>query len=237
MLTVDLERAGIRAGRRVLDLGCGAGRHAFACAKAGARVVALDADQGEVETVAAVLAAMLDAGELPAGAPASVALGDAYALPFADASFDTVIAAEVLEHLVDDAAALGELARVCRPGGLVALSVPRAGPERVNWALSAEYHEIEGGHVRIYTRRALVDACRRAGLDFLGHHHVHGLHSPYWWLRCAVGVARDDHPLVAAYHRLLVWDIVRRPRVTRLAEAVLAPLIGKSLVAYFERRG
>ena len=65
-----------------------------------------------------------------------------------------------------------------------------------------------------------------------GHHHAHALHSPYWWLKCAVGVHDDDHPLASAYHKLLVWDIMRKPAVTRLADRALNPVIGKSLVVY-----
>jgi hypothetical protein len=42
----------------------------------------------------------------------------------------------------------------------------------------------------------------------------------------------DDHPLAGAYHRLLVWDIMRRPAITRVADRALNPLIGKSLVVY-----
>ncbi len=42
----------------------------------------------------------------------------------------------------------------------------------------------------------------------------------------------DDHPLASAYHKLLVWDIMRKPAVTRLADRALNPLIGKSLVVY-----
>jgi len=236
VLTIDLALARIGPGQRVLDLGCGGGRHAFACARAGATVVALDAAPGELRAVAATLAAMGDAGELPEGALGLVVAGDAAALPFPDDAFDRVIAAEVLEHLARDDAALAELARVTRPGGLVALSVPRAWPERVNWALSQEYHSVPGGHVRIYRRAALEEQCRRAGLEPRRRHYAHGLHSPYWWLRCAVGVGREDHPLVAAYHRLLVWDIVRRPALTRLLGRVLDPLIGKSLVLYLEKR-
>ena len=66
----------------------------------------------------------------------------------------------------------------------------------------------------------------------LWHHHAHGLHSPYWWLKCAVGVHNDKHRLTSAYHRMLVWDLMRGPAVTRLAEQALNPLIGKSLVVY-----
>jgi hypothetical protein len=42
----------------------------------------------------------------------------------------------------------------------------------------------------------------------------------------------DKHPLVSGYHRMLVWDIMRRPAVTRRAEQALNPVIGKSLVMY-----
>ena len=56
-----------------------------------------------------------------------------------------------------------------------------------------------------------------------------------WWLKCAVGVSNAEHPGVAAYHRLLVWDLMRRPTVTRQAEALLNPVIGKSVVIYFTK--
>ena len=66
-----------------------------------------------------------------------------------------------------------------------------------------------------------------------GHHHAHGLHAPFWWLKCAVGVSHSDHPAVTAYHKMLVWDLMRRPRITRVAESVLNPLVGKSVAMYF----
>jgi SAM-dependent methyltransferase len=156
-------------------------------------------------------------------------------LPFADGEFDRVVAAEVLEHIPDDTTAISELARVLRPGGTLAVTVPRWLPEKICWRLSREYHEVEGGHVRIYTTEDLVSKLSDAGLVFEGSEHAHGLHAPYWWIKCAVGVNNDEHPLVAAYHRMLVWDIMRRPLLTRLAERVLNPLIGKSLVVYLHK--
>jgi hypothetical protein len=86
--------------------------------------------------------------------------------------------------------------------------------------------------VRIFTRAELTAKLAAAGLTPTGGHHAHGLHSAYWWLKCAVGVEDDAHPAVRAYHRLLVWDIMRKPALTRLSEAALNPLIGKSLVIY-----
>ncbi|HUC36702.1 MAG TPA: class I SAM-dependent methyltransferase [Acidimicrobiales bacterium] len=232
MLTVDYMRLGVRGGERLLDLGCGGGRHAFGAFRLGARVVALDAQAQEVAKVRDTIGAMVDAKEVPAEEEAGVVQGDALHLPFRDSSFDRVIASEVLEHIDEDETALFELARVLRPGGTMAVTVPRFGPEAVNWALSREYHEVEGGHVRIYRRSILLRRLNRAGLEPFGSHHAHALHSPYWWLRCWVGPRREDHPLVRAYHRVLVWDIVRAPRLTRVAEQLLNPLLGKSLVVY-----
>jgi hypothetical protein len=130
---------------------------------------------------------------------------------------------------------MAELTRVLRPGGSMAVTVPRCGPEFVNWALSDEYHNVPGGHVRIYRQRQLVDRLQGTGLKAVGSHHAHGLHAPYWWLRCLVGTTNATHPAVATYHRLLVWDIEKAPKVTRYADRVLNPLVGKSLVVYLEK--
>ena len=65
MLTVDFTRFPLAAGDRVLDLGCGAGRHAFECYRRGAQVVALDQNGEEIREVATWFAAMKEAGEAP----------------------------------------------------------------------------------------------------------------------------------------------------------------------------
>ncbi|HEY1825194.1 MAG TPA: class I SAM-dependent methyltransferase [Acidimicrobiales bacterium] len=236
MLTARYERLGLRDGDRVLDLGCGFGRHAFEAARRGADVVALDAGADEVKGVAATFVAMVEAGELvPGSLRAAVVQGDALALPFAGATFDRVICSEVLEHIPDDLGAMRELTRVLRPGGTMAITVPRFGPELVNWALSDEYHSVPGGHIRIYRKSVLEDRLTSTGLELRGHHYAHGLHSPYWWLKCFVGTTNDEQPLVKLYHRLLVWDIMKKPRTTRYAEAVLAPVMGKSIVVYLQK--
>src|SRR6202042_3956701 len=91
---------------------------------------------------------------------------------------------------------------------------------------------VPGAPLRIFPRRELEAKLTRAGLAVSGHHHAHALHAPYWWLKCAVGVHDDDHPLARAYHRLLVWEIMKQPAVMRLAGRALNPLIGKSIVVY-----
>jgi SAM-dependent methyltransferase len=232
MLTVDFGRLSIQPGTRLLDLGSGAGRHAFEAGRRGAQVVALDLDRAELAHVTAVAAAMAESAELQVPASIMAAAGDATLMPFPDDSFDIVIAAEVMEHIPADQAAIREVARVLRPGGIAAITVPAWLPERICWLLSDDYHNVPGGHIRIFTRQELEIKLARAGLIVGDHHHAHALHSPYWWLKCAVGVRDDDHPLASAYHKLLVWDIMRKPAVTQLADRALNPLIGKSLVVY-----
>ncbi len=158
-----------------------------------------------------------------------------WVFPFADGTFDHVIASEVLEHIPDDVSAMTELARVLKPGGTMAVTVPRCGPEVVNWVLSDDYHNVPGGHVRIYRRSTLRQRLSSTGLEPFGSHHAHGIHAPYWWLRCLVGPTNDTNPAVSAYHRFLVWDIEKAPKLSRTTDKVLSPLIGKSLVVYLRK--
>ena len=237
MLTVRPDRLaalGLRPGDLVLDVGTGFGRHTFELARRGHHVVAVDLAADEVLGTKATLHAMAEAGEIAAGTDVGVLRGDATRLPFVDGAFDAVLTSEVLEHVPDDVGALAEMSRVLRPGGVFAATVPSWLPEKINWMLSDDYHApaAEGGHVRIYSATELKAKLRAAGLVVSGSHHAHALHSPYWWLKCAVGVRDEHHPLVRRYRRFLEWDIVNQPRSTAVAERVLSPVLGKSLVLY-----
>jgi SAM-dependent methyltransferase len=234
MLTVDFDRLGLARGQRLLDLGCGGGRHAFEAMRRGARVVALDYSAAELKDVAAVSGGMIDAGEITWDQWSGVVNGDALDIPFPDGTFDRIITSEVLEHIWDDERAIRELVRVLRPGGRLAVTVPTRWPERVNWALDWHYHDTPGGHVRIYRQHELERKLEAAGTFLRGSHHAHALHSPYWWLKSAYGIGNDAGP-VRKYHDFLCWVIEKNPRWVHRLEHTQNPVLGKSVVIYVEK--
>jgi ubiquinone/menaquinone biosynthesis C-methylase UbiE len=237
VITIDfdllrrIDPAGL-AGARVLDVGCGSGRHtAEAYRLPAAEIVGVDLSVGDLAGAAERMALHHNLGQ-HGGGSWYLAAADATCLPFGDECFDLVICSEVLEHVFEEALAWKELLRVLKAGKLLALSVPRCFPERICWGLSREYRHTEGGHVRIYRKTQILEKLQAAGADPLRVDYAHSLHTPYWWLKCLVGPGRQDHALVNLYHRLLVWDMMARPRLTRRLQRMLDPLIGKSLVVY-----
>lgn len=172
-------------GPSVLNAGAGQGSFSLRLARRGFEVTSVDDSPAAVDVLRGRL-------------PGPIELADVTAMPFADESFDAAVLGEVLEHVPDDAGALSEVARVLRPGGVLAVSVP-ANPARFGpsdrWA----------GHLRRYSRRMLVDACEGSGfpvrrcvawgfpVSALYHRHLyerrldrHGAAPPRLWERPAL---------------------------------------------------
>ncbi|MBI1263034.1 MAG: methyltransferase domain-containing protein [Rhizobiales bacterium] len=233
MQTIDLNALGLKDGQRALDLGCGAGRHVHAMYyHAKCHVVGIDLGFEDVKRTRSGFESCPDMDPETQRA-FSLSVGDALSLPFPDATFDKILCSEVLEHIPDYKQAVSEINRVLKPGGTLAISVPRFFPEWVCWKLSDDYHNEPGGHVRIFTESELKGAVAEKGLNFFYRHWAHGLHSPYWWLKCAFGVKREDVGIINAYKKFLEWDILEAPRLTRMLEKIAGPLMGKSVVFYF----
>jgi SAM-dependent methyltransferase len=235
MITIDNNRLQIRPGDRILDMGCGAGRHVCrACAWPGVAVVGADISTTDLVTAKERIRIHQQFGG-PCAGTWGLCAASILDLPFSDHSFDHVICSEVMEHIMDDKRAAGQLCRVLKPGGSLSVSVPRFFPERICWALSRSYANTEGGHVRIYRKKEITGLFTALGLDLVHRHWAHSLHSPYWWLKCLAGPENDTAAPVAAYHRFLTWDMMKKPRITRTADRMLNPVLGKSLVLYFRK--
>jgi len=231
LLTVDLERLRVGPDDLVLDAGCGEGRHCFGALERGARVVGLDLDYESLHLASKRLRRR--AAEL--ASLGGMLQGDAFHLPFRDASFDAVICSEVMEHVHDYRGAARELARVTKSSGRVAVTIPTATSERLYLHLGDEYFESPGGHIRIFRPRQLALGLAEAGLATLGVGFAHGFHTPYWVLRSAVHLPdAEDNALVRAYRLFLI-----RATASRLMdriEGLLNYVCPKSLILYAEKR-
>ena len=237
LATIDLHRLPLDPGIRVLDAGCGEGRHSIsAWLEQPVHVTGIDLKLTDLRTARGRQEHFADAASTSQSPSGSLhwAQASGLALPFADATFDIVICSEVLEHVPDYEAMLRELRRVLKAGGTLAVSVPRFFPEWVCWRLSDGYHEVEGGHIRIFRSGALTRTISALGFELRGRHWAHALHVPYWWLKCLFWGREPEAWPVRVYHRLLVWDLMKQPWPTRLLERLMNPLLGKSVVLYFQ---
>jgi SAM-dependent methyltransferase len=231
LLTVDLERLDVRPGHRVLDAGCGEGRHCFGAMSRGAEVVGLDLDLDSIRTPSKILRSRGREG----GRLGAMLQGDAFRLPFADASFDRIICSEVMEHVHDYRAAIRELARVARPGARIAVTIPTATSEHLYLRLGDEYFESPGGHIRIFRPRDLAEGLAAAGFDTEGCGFAHGFHTPYWVLRSVMHLPDADRSrLVRAYRTFLIRATASR-WMDRL-EGWLDYVCPKSIILYGEKR-
>jgi 2-polyprenyl-3-methyl-5-hydroxy-6-metoxy-1,4-benzoquinol methylase len=152
-----LER--VRAGQRVLDIGCGDGAFAAALAQAGVHVVAIDVASEPLRR-AEVRHGGLELGLVEADAP----------WPLADESFDVLWAGETIEHVADTGGWLSEARRVLRPQGRLLLSTPDHGRLRLLFmalsqrAFARHFHPL-ADHLRFYTRGSLKELLQASGFQ------------------------------------------------------------------------
>lgn len=236
MLTIDFNKLEINHDDRILDIGCGEGRHTIkACQQDNTMCVGADSGfKSLVKTKEKIKfhQALNDV----ACKSFDLSCMDITNLPFYDNSFDIVICSEVLEHILDDKKAMSELVRILKPEKILAVSVPRFWPEKICWLLSDEYFNANMGHIRIYKKVSLIKDIESLGVKLFALHHAHSIHAPFWWLKCLMGPGRTDSKIVNLYHKLLVWDLMKKPKLTSFIDKLLNPILGKSLVLYFKKQ-
>ena len=233
MNTIKYNKLNLKKDQFLLDMGCGEGRHSIgALLETSANIVGLDLSLGDLN----IAKSRLNDFDLSnIDTHCTFGAGNINNIPFKSESLDSVVCSEVLEHIDSPEESIKELIRVLKPGGVMALSVPRYLPELICWKLSKEYSQTPGGHVRIFRHSQLKKLAIDNGLEYKSFHWAHGLHSPYWWLQCLFWSRKEKSYTVKLYHRFLVWDLMQNPLLTRILEAILQPLIGKSLVMYFRK--
>jgi len=157
---VMLAVAIVGPGTRLLDAGCGAGGASVPAASLGAAVNGLDA----AEALVAIARERVPDGDFR--------VGDVEALPYDDASFDAVLAADLLPYVADPLAALRELRRVCTPYGRVVLAVWCTPEQCDQWAILTAVYALCGQFIgepfALSAPRLLEDLVTRAGLRVLG---------------------------------------------------------------------
>ena len=234
MLTFNLTKYSLNETGTMLDVGCGEGRHIFGIMQNYPEMKCIGLDMDDDSLVKAEEG--YEFFESISNAGAEFLKGSAYSLPFQNNSLDLIICSEVLEHLHDYNDAVKEIHRVLKPGGKFYASVPASWPEKICWALSKDYQNQPGGHLRIFNQSKLVSEISEAGFKFLSSDRFHSIHAPYWWLRCFFWNTQDLNIIVKLYKKILERHILKKPFLLDFIDKILNPFMGKSFSMYFEKK-
>ena len=234
MLTFNLTKYELNESGIMLDVGCGEGRHIFGIMQEHPEMkcIGLDMDNDSLhkaEEGYEYFKSISNAG-------AEFLKGSAYSLPFLDNSLDLIVCSEVLEHLHQYNDAVKEIHRVLKPGGKFYASVPASWPEKICWALSKDYQNQPGGHLRIFNQSELVSEIEESGFKFLSSDRFHSIHAPYWWLRCFFWNTQDSNFVVNGYKKMLERHILKKPFFLDFIDKIFNPFLGKSFSMYFEKK-
>ena len=234
MLTFNLTKYSLNESGTMLDVGCGEGRHIFGIMQNYPEMKCIGLDMDDDSLVKAEEG--YEFFESISNAGAKFLKGSAYSLPFQNNSLDLIVCSEVLEHLHQYNDAVKEIHRVLKPGGKFYASVPASWPEKICWALSKDYQNQPGGHLRIFNQSKLVSEISEAGFKFLSSDRFHSIHAPYWWLRCFFWNTQDSNIIVKLYKKILERHILKRPFLLDCIDKIFNPFMGKSFSMYFEKK-
>lgn len=229
--SIDPALLDIRADDRVIDLGCGTGRHVLELAKSPATILGADLSLHDLRVGRYLLEIMRRDGDVRARVHWLQTAGER--LPFVDGAFDRIICTETLEHVDDDSVLARELVRVLKPGGILAVSVPDEFSEKAFWKLSRNYRTHAGGHVRIYERSQVVRLLRDAGLRPYAVRYRHSLETLYWLSHIAFWSDWGKQgPITRVFRRALDSQRARQSAIVTALDDIGNRILPKSIVVY-----
>lgn len=233
---IDPEKLRLTPSARLLDVGCGTGRHLLELSRSPGSFVGLDMSLDDLRGMRYLF--MLTERERPVLATASPVQGAGERLPFVDETFDYVICTETLEHVRDDRVVARELVRVLRPGGVLAVSVPDERSERLLWRFSPHYRNTPGGHIRIYRRHDIALLLRESGAEPYAIDFRHSLESVRWLVHSIVDREWGKPGLTSRGIRwLLDRPSHRNWRILAWCDTLGNRMLPKSIVLYGRKMG
>lgn len=196
----------VSAADTVIDVGCGDGKFAYFCGNQGAEIILADVDGDSLgkarDRVASTRARSVVAHVVK----------DGESLPVASDTASRIVAMEVLEHVSDPVAFMGELVRVGKPGAQYLISVPGTLSESVQKTLAPPGYFEKPNHIRIFTPEAFESLVVASGL-VVERKESYGFFHAIWWSffwTCDQELQAPWHPLLKTWEQ--TWGLLLATR-------------------------
>jgi len=229
--TFNFSSLNLKKIKKVIDVGCGNGRHlkSLGFRLTDSEIVGIDHSISEITKLNEEFSDSICKN----GNTYRFITGDIREMEIPDNSQDLVVCSEVLEHVPNFEAVLKECYRILKPGSVMLISVPAYFPESLCWKYSKKYMQTPGGHIRIFKKNFLKERFEALNLKVFKQHREHALHSIYWILRARNNMEEND--FLKSFHNLLVKQMFGQAKLSLALEKLLNPLFGKSECFYLRK--